>query len=366
MYILNLKVCDKLLSFCDPKNSRIRIVGDNKDYALHFETDIDKQALFALFKRDGKESPPVLLDENGNVSIPLTVLKDGHFEVGLYADGYATTPLYVPVDGSILNETGIPVEEPEPTQVEQLIALANGIFSVTKAEIDESGELLVTLRSGNEEKTLHAGTARGNGILKMEQTTESDKDGGTNEVTVTFTNGETTLLRFLNGKRGNGIEKMEQTETSADSSAVNRFTFMTSDGEEAVFEVRNGAKGDKGDAATIKSVTAVTVEPGSMATATNEGTTSDAELVFKIPKGEKGDKGNKGDKGDKGDPFTYSDFTAEQLLALKGEKGDKGDKGDKGQSAYESAVKGGYSGTQEEFYADLAAVDNLAAWFASI
>ena len=35
-------------------------------------------------------------------------------------------------------------------------------------------------------------------------------------------------------------------------------------------------------------------------------------------------------KGDKGDPFTYSDFTAEQLAALKGEKGDKGDKGEKG------------------------------------
>ena len=36
----------------------------------------------------------------------------------------------------------------------------------------------------------------------------------------------------------------------------------------------------------------------------------------------------KGEKGDKGDPFTYEDFTAEQLAALKGEKGDKGDKGD--------------------------------------
>ena len=35
-------------------------------------------------------------------------------------------------------------------------------------------------------------------------------------------------------------------------------------------------------------------------------------------------------KGDKGDPFTYSDFTTEQLATLKGEKGDKGDKGDTG------------------------------------
>lgn len=33
-------------------------------------------------------------------------------------------------------------------------------------------------------------------------------------------------------------------------------------------------------------------------------------------------------KGDKGDPFTYEDFTEEQLEDLKGEKGDKGDKGD--------------------------------------
>lgn len=32
-------------------------------------------------------------------------------------------------------------------------------------------------------------------------------------------------------------------------------------------------------------------------------------------------------KGDKGDPFTYEDFTSEQLAGLKGEKGDKGDSG---------------------------------------
>ena len=46
----------------------------------------------------------------------------------------------------------------------------------------------------------------------------------------------------------------------------------------------------------------------------------------------KGAKGDAGAKGDKGDPFTYSDFTPEQLAALKGVKGDKGDKGEKGDS----------------------------------
>ena len=37
-----------------------------------------------------------------------------------------------------------------------------------------------------------------------------------------------------------------------------------------------------------------------------------------------------GEKGDKGDPFTYGDFTPEQLASLKGDKGDKGDNGTDG------------------------------------
>lgn len=57
------------------------------------------------------------------------------------------------------------------------------------------------------------------------------------------------------------------------------------------------------------------------------------------PKGDKGEKGDtgeqgvqgiQGEKGDKGDPFTYSDFTPEQLAVLKGEKGDNGIDGEDG------------------------------------
>lgn len=61
----------------------------------------------------------------------------------------------------------------------------------------------------------------------------------------------------------------------------------------------------------------------------------------------------KGTKGDKGDPFTYDDFTPEQLASLKGPKGDtgekgadgpKGDKGDPGTLEVNSGVtiKGDY------------------------
>ena len=42
-------------------------------------------------------------------------------------------------------------------------------------------------------------------------------------------------------------------------------------------------------------------------------------------------------KGEKGDPFTYNDFTPEQLLALKGENGIDG------KSAYQLAVEKGFA-----------------------
>lgn len=184
---------------------------------------------------------------------------------------------------------------------------------------------------------------------------------------------------------------------------------------------------------------------GTVLTITSASGTSSADL-----KGEKGDKGDtgatgpqgetgatgpqgtagatgpQGPKGDKGDAFTYSDFTAEQLVALKGEKGDtgaqgpkgdtgdigpqgpKGEKGDTGprgpqgeqgpqgergpagadgatglqgpvgpkgdtgdtgpagQSAYAAAQAGGYTGTQANFYADLAAMQGLASALAAI
>ena len=77
----------------------------------------------------------------------------------------------------------------------------------------------------------------------------------------------------------------------------------------------------KGDAATIAVGTVTTGAAGTQAAVVNSGTTGDAILDFTIP------KGDKGEKGDKGDPFTYEDFTSEQLAALKGETGDTGPQG---------------------------------------
>lgn len=52
-----------------------------------------------------------------------------------------------------------------------------------------------------------------------------------------------------------------------------------------------------------------------------------------------------GEKGDKGDPFTYEDFTPEQLASLKGDKGDKGTDGKDGQNGADG--KDGISATHQ-------------------
>ena len=49
------------------------------------------------------------------------------------------------------------------------------------------------------------------------------------------------------------------------------------------------------------------------------------EIQAKNPTIQMGIQGPRGERGPKGDPFTYDDFTPEQLEQLKGPKGDKGD-----------------------------------------
>lgn len=82
----------------------------------------------------------------------------------------------------------------------------------------------------------------------------------------------------------------------------------------------------------------ITLEAGSAAKVEKVLDGDTVTLRFSIPAGPKGADGTvafesltaaqreslRGDKGDKGDPFTYEDFTAEQLEALRGPKGADG------------------------------------------
>ena len=139
-----------------------------------------------------------------------------------------------------------------------------------------------------------------------------------------------------------------------------------------------GEKGEKGDAGA----TGPTGPKGDIGPQGPQGEIGPkGDTGAQGPQGEMGLQGPRGEKGDKGDAFTYSDFTTEQLAALKGEKGDtgaqgpQGDVGPKGdtgatgangQSAYAAAQAGGYTDTEANFYADLAAMQGLASALAVI
>lgn len=79
-----------------------------------------------------------------------------------------------------------------------------------------------------------------------------------------------------------------------------------------------GPKGDKGE----QGVSGERGLPGDVGPAGPKGEIGE--------RGPQGDVGPRGEQGPKGDPFTFSDFTAEQLQSLKGPKGDKGEQGEPG------------------------------------
>lgn len=103
-----------------------------------------------------------------------------------------------------------------------------------------------------------------------------------------------------------------------------------------------GAQGPKGDTGSTgpKGDTGATGAQGPKGEKGATGATGPqgpkGETGARGPQGEQGIQGEigpagpQGTKGDKGDAFTYSDFTAAQLAALKGDKGDTGPQGEKG------------------------------------
>lgn len=132
-----------------------------------------------------------------------------------------------------------------------------------------------------------------------------------------------------------------------------------------------GAPGEKGADGAAATITVGTVTSGAAASVTNSGTTSAAVFDFVLPKGDKGEKGDTGATGPQGEtgatgPAGATGATGPQgeqgiqgvqgPVGPQGEQGPAGVAGADGKSAYQTAVEGGYSGTETAFNAALADV----------
>lgn len=294
----------------------------------------------------------------------------------------------------------------------------SGGASVTDATINEDGHLIITLSSGKEIDAGYAvGPAGATGA-----TGTAGKDGQDGAPGKDGADGHP-------GADGVGIQSVVQTTTSTEDGGTNVITVTKTDGTSSTFAVRNGSRGSAGPAGPQgpQGLQGETGPQGLQGPKGEQG--PQGETGPQGPQGETGPKGDTGAPGPKGDAFTYADFTTEQLAALKGPKGDtgetgpqgpkgdtgpvgpqgpqgekgdtgetgatgpqgpKGDTGDTGpqgpkgdtgpqgetgpqgpsgadgQSAYAAAQAGGYTDTQANFYADLAAIEGLSATLASI
>ena len=144
-----------------------------------------------------------------------------------------------------------------------------------------------------------------------------------------------------------------------------------------------GVKGDKGDTGAtgpqgIQGVQGPQGERGPAGAAGSQGPQGPkgdkGDTGSQGPQGVKGDKGDKGDTGPKGEQgpsgvsptISLSETASGVMIDVTDSAGTSTAYVLNGQSAYEAARTGGYTDTQANFYADLAAMQGLASALAAI
>ena len=310
MVELHIKIRKRIARLAYGEN----FVSYNEGYKIIFDFDkewdsIENKTARFIFGENYIDYP-----FNGNeVEIPLIKNADT-LEIGVYSDNlYTTTAVKFKVLKSIKDEEKIEILVPEAyPEIEEL-----------------DDEDLIRVYDKSQEKI---------GISPLKKLFDKTKVAIDDALTQAKESGEFNGITPTIGENGNWY--LGDTDTNKPSRG------------------ETGARGEKGDAGAQ----GPQGEMGPQGTRGEKGDKGDkGDTGATGPQGIQGIQGPQGEKGDKGDAFTYSDFTAEQLAALKGDKGDKGDTGAtgaigaNGKSAYSYAQDGGYTGTEAEFAAKLAA-----------
>ena len=183
----------------------------------------------------------------------------------------------------------------------------------------------------------------GIGIQFVEQTTTSTEDGGTNVVTVTKTDGTTSTFYVRNGSRGStgpagsdGQDGVSPLVSVSEITGGHRVSIQDADGTSSfdVMDGKDGANGQDGKDGQSGAAGADGITPTIGANGNWYVGQTDTGVAATGPQGPQGIQGIQGQAG----------------LA-----GSDGQDGVDGKSAYQYAVEGGYTGTEEAFSAKLAA-----------
>ena len=222
-------------------------------------------------------------------------------------------------------------------------------ISVTKTEINNKGELVITLSDNtvsNLGVVVGAKGDKGDTGAQGIQGEKGDKgDQGEQGISVTGaeinSNGELVLIFYNNqrtnvgkviGAKGDKGDKGDQGEQGiqGEKGETGATGATGAQGEQGI-QGEKGDKGDKGDTGAAGndgvSVTKTEInQRGELVITLSDNTVSNLGVVV----GAKGEKGEKGDKGDKGETGETGATGAQGQQGIQGEKGDKGDKGDTG------------------------------------
>ena len=282
------------------------IVRDNSDYVINFTFDVEwaeetaKTARFAL-QRGGYMDVPFT---GSSVAVP--VISTGRrVDVGVFAGNLrTTTSATLPLVPSIRSKGGAPVP-PEDAVYDKLIALINSMGEISDDDIKQAVEDYLSANP------IAAASMRvDSGYIQY-----STDDGKT----------WVNLIAEADLKGAKG----DKGDTGAQGPKGD--TGLTGP------EGPQGPKGEKGDTGPqgLQGIQGVQGPQGERGPAGADGA-----IGPQGPQGAKGDPGEKGDTGPQGP---------------QGPKGDTGSAGADGKSAYAYAVEGGYTGTEAEFTAKLAA-----------
>lgn len=182
---------------------------------------------------------------------------------------------------------------------------------------------------------------------------EFDKEGNLN---ITFS--DETFIQIPKGKDGRDGENGRNGNDGQDGQSVNvdrveydkddNTVIYFNDGKSAI--IKKGIQGEQGkDGSNGKDGTSVSVK--------NIETDNSGSKIVNFTDGKsvtipKGERGLDGEDGDDGKPFTYSDFTQEQLESLKGKDGKDGKQGADGKSITIEETTTNNQGDKEVHFSD--------------